>query len=100
MLREERYQIAARIAQRLREAGHDIVIINPAHTAAAVLWRDRVVISLALILLTALALTSLAWLAAEIEWATRCGRPRELMALHVCSQYPLLSRQLSEHKRT
>jgi predicted metal-binding membrane protein len=67
MLNEERHQIAARIARKLRDAGHDIVIVNPVSAGTTAFWRDRVVISLALMLLTALAWTYLLWLSAEMQ---------------------------------
>lgn len=67
MLREEPHQIAARIAQKLRDAGGDVVIVNPVRTETTALWWDRVIISLALILLTALAWTYLLWLSADMR---------------------------------
>jgi predicted metal-binding membrane protein len=56
------YQQATRIAQRLREAGLKSQILNlvPADTAA--LRRDRIVVVLALTMLTALAWSYLLWL--------------------------------------
>ena len=41
MPREEPRQLADRIAQRLRNAGHDIAIVNPVLTKASVRWWDR-----------------------------------------------------------
>jgi predicted metal-binding membrane protein len=61
-LNEEPHQVARRIAQKLRDAGHDIAIVNPVLTNTSVRWWDRFVISLALILLTAVAWAYLLWL--------------------------------------
>ena len=49
------YQMAARIAQRLREAGLKSQILNLLPVDTTVLRRDRIVIILALTSLTALA---------------------------------------------
>ena len=59
---DDAYQQATRIAQRLREAGLENQILNlvPADTAA--LRRDRIVVVLALTMLTALAWSYLLWL--------------------------------------
>ena len=38
---EEPRQVADRIAQRLREAGHDIAIVYPVLTNTSVRWWDR-----------------------------------------------------------
>jgi predicted metal-binding membrane protein len=64
---EDTHQIAARIAQKLREAGLNSQIVNlmPADTAA--LRRDRIVIGLALTLLIALAWSYLLWLSADMN---------------------------------
>ena len=67
MPREEPRQLADRIAQRLRNAGHDIAIVNPVLTKASVRWWDRFIISLALILLTAVAWSYLLWLRADMD---------------------------------
>jgi len=68
---EARYQIAVRIAQKLQDAGGRCEIFNPVPTDIAVLRRvlrrDRIIISLALILLTALAWSYLLWLSADME---------------------------------
>jgi predicted metal-binding membrane protein len=61
------YQIAARIAQKLREAGLKSQILNPVPADTAVLRRDRIVVVLALTLLTALAWSYLLWLSADMS---------------------------------
>jgi len=63
---EDAYQMAARIAQRLREAGLKSQILNLMPADTTVLRRDRIVIILALTLLTALAWTYLLWLSADM----------------------------------
>src|SRR6516165_4845540 len=60
------YQMAARIAQRLREAGLKSQILNLMPADTTVLRRDRIVIILALTLLTALAWTYLLWLSSDM----------------------------------
>src|SRR6516165_12740869 len=60
------YQMAARIAQRLREAGLKSQILNLMPADTTVLRRDRIVIILAFTLLTALAWSYLLWLAADM----------------------------------
>ena len=63
---EEPNQIAARIAHELRDTGFAVVnLLMPAE--AAVLRRDRIVICLALTLLTALAWSYLLWLSADMD---------------------------------
>ena len=68
---EELHQIAARIAQKLRDAGSGCTVVNTVRTEPAVLRRvvrrDRIIISLALILLTALAWSYLLWLSADMK---------------------------------
>jgi predicted metal-binding membrane protein len=64
-LDEEPHQVAARIAQKLREAGHRIVIVDPLPTKPSSHRWDSLVISVALILLTTVAWAYLFWL-----WAT------------------------------
>jgi predicted metal-binding membrane protein len=64
---EEPHQVARRIAQKLRDAGHDIAIVNPVLTNTSVRWWDRFVIGLALTLLTAVAWTYLLWLRAAMD---------------------------------
>ena len=54
-VRQEPHEIAVRIAQKLREAGVGCGIVNLVPTETAVLRRDRIVVGLALIFLTALA---------------------------------------------
>jgi predicted metal-binding membrane protein len=61
------YQIAARIAQKLREAGLKSQILNPVPADTAVLRRDRIVIVLVVALLTALAWSYLLWLSADMS---------------------------------
>jgi predicted metal-binding membrane protein len=56
------YQLADRIAQKLRSAGLGCEIINLGPTAPVVLRRERIVVILALALLTALAWSYLLWL--------------------------------------
>ena len=63
---ENTHQLAARIAQKLREAGLKVQIVNLAPADTAVLRRDRVVVILALTLLTALAWSYLLWLSADM----------------------------------
>ena len=63
---EDAYQTAARIAQRLREAGLKSQTLNLMPADTTVLRRDRIVIILALTLLTALAWTYLLWLSADM----------------------------------
>ena len=64
---EDTHQTAARIAQKLREAGLNSQILNLVPADTAVLRRDRVVIILALTLLTALAWSYLLWLSADMS---------------------------------
>jgi hypothetical protein len=66
---ERRRQIAARIAQMLRDAGVGVeIFIPPAHVpSASLLRRDRIVTILALALLTALAWSYLLWLSADMS---------------------------------
>jgi len=61
-LNEEPHEVARRIAQKLRQAGHDIVIVDPVSTKPSPGWWDRFVIVLALTLLTAVAWAYLLWL--------------------------------------
>ena len=63
---EDPYQMAVRIAQRLREAGLKSQILNLMPADTTVLRRDRIVIILALTLLTALAWSYLLWLSADM----------------------------------
>ena len=64
---EDAHQMAARIAQRLRDAGLKSQILNLVPADTAVLRRDRIVIVLALALLTALAWSYLLWLSADMN---------------------------------
>jgi predicted metal-binding membrane protein len=66
MVGEDRRQIAARIAQKLRGANVGCEIVQFLPTDAAALRRDRITTSLALTLLTALAWSYLAWLSADM----------------------------------
>ena len=68
MVSDRRRQIAARIAQKLREAGMRIEIFAPpSHIPSErLLRRDRIVTMLALALLTALAWSYLLWLSADM----------------------------------
>jgi predicted metal-binding membrane protein len=63
---EDAQQTAARIAQKLRQAGLNAQIVNFLPAATAVLRRDRIVVFLALTLLTALAWSYVLWLSAEM----------------------------------
>src|SRR6516165_4797044 len=66
MVSEESPQLATYIAQGLRDAGLSCGIVNLVPTEAGVLRRDRIVVCLALILLTALAWSYLLWLSADM----------------------------------
>ena len=57
----------ARIAQRLRDAGLACEIVNFVPTPIAVLRRDRIIVAVALTLLTALAWSYLLWLTADMD---------------------------------
>ena len=60
-------ELTARIEQRLRDAGVGCQIINLVPAPTAVLRRDRIVIVLALALLTVLAWSYLLWLSADMS---------------------------------
>jgi len=64
---EDTHQMAARIAQKFRDAGVGCGIFNFATADGAVLRRDRIAVGLALALLTALAWSYLLWLSADIS---------------------------------
>jgi predicted metal-binding membrane protein len=64
---EESDQIAVHIAQKLRDAGICCEIFNTVHTKPDALRRDRIIVALALSLLTALAWSYLLWLAADMS---------------------------------
>src|SRR6516162_1778626 len=66
MAGEGSHLTAAFIAAKLRAAGIGCEIVNLVPTKAAVLRRDRVVVVLALALMTALAWSYLLWLSADI----------------------------------
>src|SRR5947207_2353274 len=66
MFADERHQIATRIAQKLRHADVGCEVVEFLPTEAAVVRRDRIVVVLALILLSALAWSYLLWLSADI----------------------------------
>lgn len=59
-------ELTARIAQRLRDAGVACDVVNLVPTPAAVLRRDRIIVILALALLTALAWSYLLWLSMDM----------------------------------
>src|SRR5262249_19654429 len=63
---EDTRLLAARIAQRLRSAGLACQIVDLKPTPITVLRRDRIVVVLALTLLTALAWSYLLWLSADM----------------------------------
>ncbi|MGB8632790.1 MAG: DUF2182 domain-containing protein [Xanthobacteraceae bacterium] len=63
----EPHQIAAHVAEELRHSGVPCETVIPAPTQPAVLRRDRIVIVLALTLLTALAWSYVLWLSADME---------------------------------
>ena len=64
---EEPHQIAARIAQELRDSGIPCETVIPVPTEAAVRRHDRIVMSLALISLTAFAWSYSLWLSADVD---------------------------------
>jgi predicted metal-binding membrane protein len=64
---EESHQIAAHIARELRHSGVACEVVNFVPTQAALLRRDRIVIVLALTLLTAVAWSYLLWLSADMQ---------------------------------
>jgi predicted metal-binding membrane protein len=66
---EDAQLLTARIAQRLRDAGHACEILNLVPTPTVVLRRDRIIVILALALLTALAWSYLLWLSADLSMA-------------------------------
>jgi predicted metal-binding membrane protein len=66
MFADERHRIAARIAQKLRDADVGCELVEFLPTQAAVLRRDRIVVVLALIVLSALAWSYLLWLSADM----------------------------------
>jgi predicted metal-binding membrane protein len=66
MASEEPHQIAARIIRNLRNAGFGSEIVNVVPTDTAALWRDRIVVAVALAFLTALAWSCLLWLSADM----------------------------------
>jgi len=55
MIGKDAHLLTARIAQRLRDAGMGCEIVNLVPTPTAVLRRDRIIVVLALALLTGLA---------------------------------------------
>jgi len=65
-VRQERQEIAARIARDLRHAGFSCETVNLLPADTAVLQRDRIVVWIALIFLTALAWSDLLWLSADM----------------------------------
>jgi predicted metal-binding membrane protein len=67
MVSKDAQLLTARVAQRLRDAGLACEIVNFVPTETAVLRRDRIIIVLALALLTALAWSYLLWLSADMS---------------------------------
>jgi predicted metal-binding membrane protein len=63
---QDNHQPTVRVAQKLRNAGLGCEIVTFVPTETAVLRRDRIVVILALILLTALAWSYLLWLSADM----------------------------------
>jgi predicted metal-binding membrane protein len=59
--------LAAIVAKKLRDAGVGCEIVNLVPVKAAVLRRDRIVVLLALVLLTALAWSYLMWLSTDMD---------------------------------
>ena len=69
MVNEDVHQVAAGIAQRLRDAGFGNEILDPAPTETAfgtLLRHDRVIVALALTLLTAVTWSYLLWLSVDM----------------------------------
>ncbi len=60
------HQTAARIARKLREAGLKSQVLNPVPVDIVALRRDRIVVVLALTMLTALAWSYVLWLSADM----------------------------------
>ena len=67
MVGDDARLLTAHITQRLRDAGIGCEIVNLVPTQTAVLRRDRIVIVLALALLTTLAWSYLLWLLADMD---------------------------------
>jgi predicted metal-binding membrane protein len=67
MIDEVAHLLTTRIAQRLRDAGVGCEIVNLVPTPTAVLRRDRIIVILALGLLTGLAWSYLLWLSADMS---------------------------------
>jgi predicted metal-binding membrane protein len=67
LIDQDAHPLTDRIAQRLRDAGIGCEIVNLVPTQTAVLRRDRIVIGLALTLLTALAWSYLLWLSVDMD---------------------------------
>ena len=63
---QDNHQLTVRVAQKLRNTGLGCEIVNFVPTETAVLRRDRIVVILALTLLTALAWSYLLWLSADM----------------------------------
>ena len=66
MASEDADQIAARIAQKLRDAGGSAILYPPTATTLGALRRDRVVVVVSLTLLAALAWSHLLWLSVDM----------------------------------
>jgi predicted metal-binding membrane protein len=69
MIGKDAHLLTARIAQRLRDAGMGCEIVNLVPTPTAVLRRDRIIVVLALGLLTGLAWSYLLWHSADMSMA-------------------------------
>jgi hypothetical protein len=99
MSTDERHQIAARIAQKLRDAdvGCEIVALLP--TDVAVLRRDRIMVATALILVSALAWSYLLWLSAAMGMSgmDMSGLRTIRLALGLWSRCPHPGRRSSSH---
>jgi predicted metal-binding membrane protein len=67
MVGDDSHPTAAFIAAKLRAAGFECEMVSLVPTEAAVLWRDRIVIVFAVAFLTALALSYLLWLSADMS---------------------------------
>jgi predicted metal-binding membrane protein len=67
MIDEDAHLLTTRIAQRLRDAGLACDIVNLVPTPKSVLRRDRIIVVLALALLTGLGWSYLLWLSADMS---------------------------------
>ena len=69
MIDEDAHLLTTRIAQRLRDAGLACDIVNLVPTPKSVLRRDRIIVVLALALLTGLGWSYLLWLSPDLSMA-------------------------------